>query len=74
MSILPGKRRLSHENDEIKELYRKFYGKPLSKLSEDMLHTSYGDKSGQLDGKFQVMQNKYNRLGCGFTLSVNLTA
>ncbi len=47
--------RLSHENEEIKDLYREFYGKPLSRLAEDMLHTSYGDKSGQLKGDFQVL-------------------
>lgn len=44
------KLRLSHENEEIKALYREFYGKPLSGLAEKMLHTSYRDKSGQLDG------------------------
>lgn len=42
--------RLSHENEEIKALYQEFYGKPLSELAEKMLHTSYVDKSGQLDG------------------------
>lgn len=42
--------RLSHENEEIKALYQEFYGKPLSELAEKMLHTSYADRSGQLDG------------------------
>ena len=43
--------RLSHENQEIKALYSEFYGKPLSELAEKMLHTSYTDKRGQLDGE-----------------------
>lgn len=42
--------RLSHENEEIKTLYREFYGKPLSELSERMLHTFYTEKSEMLDG------------------------
>lgn len=42
--------RESHENEEIKALYREFYGKPLSGLAEKMLHTFYTEKSGMLDG------------------------
>ena len=41
--------RLSHENAEIKELYREFYGEPLSELAEQMLHTAYFDRSGDID-------------------------
>lgn len=40
--------RSSHENEEIKALYEEFYGKPLSPLAEEMLHTSYSDKSSEL--------------------------
>ncbi|MCD7908261.1 MAG: [FeFe] hydrogenase, group A, partial [Clostridium sp.] len=40
--------RLSHENEEIKALYREFYGQPLSELAEQMLHTGYEDKSSLL--------------------------
>lgn len=40
--------RLSHENEEIKTLYQEFYGRPLSRLAEEMLHTSYYDKSEEL--------------------------
>ncbi len=40
--------RASHENEEIKELYREFYGQPLSELAEQMLHTGYEDKSREL--------------------------
>ena len=43
--------RTSHENKEIIELYRTFYGKPLSELAEQMLHTSYYDKSNDLGTK-----------------------
>nr|WP_294494961.1 [FeFe] hydrogenase, group A [uncultured Mediterraneibacter sp.] len=44
------KRRLSHENSQIKKLYAEFYGEPLSELAEKMLHTSYLDRSGDLRG------------------------
>ena len=37
--------RLSHENQELIEMYKEFYGKPLSELAEAMLHTSYHDCS-----------------------------
>lgn len=40
--------RNSHENQELLELYREFYGKPLSPLAEQMLHTLYEDRSGML--------------------------
>ena len=42
------KLRLSHENPEIKALYNDFYGKPLSELAEQMLHTVYQDRSGDI--------------------------
>lgn len=40
--------RLSHENEEIKQLYAEFYHKPLSELAEKMLHTMYTDRSADL--------------------------
>lgn len=40
--------RASHENDEIITLYEEFYGKPLSPLAEQMLHTFYYDRSADL--------------------------
>lgn len=40
--------RSSYENEEIKMLYNEFYEKPLSKLSEKMLHTSFVDRSYDL--------------------------
>ncbi len=33
--------RKSHENPEIKQLYKEFLGKPLSKVSHKLLHTQY---------------------------------
>lgn len=38
----------SHENPEIIALYDEFYEKPLSKLAEEMLHTSYHSRSDDL--------------------------
>lgn len=43
------KLRLSHENPEIQKLYQEFYGKPLGELAEQMLHTTYLDRSGDLN-------------------------
>ena len=37
--------RQSHKNPIIKKLYKEFLGKPLSKKSHELLHTSYKDKS-----------------------------
>ncbi|MDO5291766.1 MAG: [FeFe] hydrogenase, group A [bacterium] len=41
-------KRASYENMEIKALYEEFYQKPLSELSEELLHTSYVDRSESL--------------------------
>lgn len=41
-------KRASYENEEIKALYEEFYGKPLSELSEELLHTSFVDRSASL--------------------------
>ncbi len=40
--------RSSYENEEIKQLYKEFYKKPLSHLSEELLHTSFTDRSKDL--------------------------
>ncbi len=40
--------RSSYENEEIKELYKEFYDKPLSHLAEELLHTSFTDRSKDL--------------------------
>ena len=40
--------RASYENGEIKQLYSEFYDKPLSHLAEELLHTSFTDRSKDL--------------------------
>lgn len=40
--------RKSHDNPEIKQLYAEFYQEPASELAEEMLHTSYIDRSQEL--------------------------
>ena len=40
--------RNSHDNQEIQDLYRDFYGKPLSELAEQMLHTTYHSRAKDL--------------------------
>ncbi len=42
--------RLSHENPEIKAIYKEFLGYPNSPLSKKLLHTMYYDKSSLLGG------------------------
>ena len=54
--------RSSHENEEIKNLYKEFYKTPLSALAEEMLHTHYNDKSKLLGGK----KMKYRCSICGY--------
>lgn len=53
------KKRKSHENQEIIALYKEFYGKPLSPLAEEMLHTSYYDRSSELgDDQINIKNRK----------------
>jgi NADP-reducing hydrogenase subunit HndD len=37
--------RKSHENPSIGKIYKDFLGKPLGKLSHELLHTHYKDRS-----------------------------
>lgn len=57
--------RMSHENPEIKALYEDYYGKPLSKLAEKMLHTIYQDKSSEFTGGKKTME-KWKCSVCGY--------
>lgn len=41
--------RYPHENKDIVRIYDEFFGSPLSEKSEELLHTSYKDKSKILD-------------------------
>ena len=38
------KYRRSHENPIVKDIYKKYLGKPLSKKAEKLLHTKYKKK------------------------------
>lgn len=58
--------RNSHENEEIKILYKEFYGEPLSELAEKMLHTSYINRSEDLGGKNMSQSVKYRCSICGY--------
>ena len=59
--------RKSHENPEIIDIYKEFYDKPLSKLAEEMLHTSYEDKSEILNRKGEnKTMAKYVCTVCGY--------
>ena len=61
------KLRTSHENEELKTLYREFYKEPLSELAEKMLHTRYTDKSELLGGKKTMSGTvKYRCKVCGY--------
>ena len=40
--------RKSHDNTEIQQLYKDFYQEPMSDLAENMLHTTYIDRSKEL--------------------------
>ena len=37
--------RFSHENPEIKDIYKNFLIEPMSELSEELLHTSYKNRT-----------------------------
>ena len=56
--------RASDANEEIKALYQSFYGKPLSELAEELLHTTYTDRSRDLNQGERKM--KYRCKVCGY--------
>jgi len=65
------KNKISCDNKEIIELYKEFYGKQGSELAEQLLHTTYSDRSGDLDvesGKQKLI--KYRCKTCGATFEV----
>ena len=67
------KLRSSHENPEIKQLYQDFYGKPLSELAEEMLHTIYTDRSEDLRRGENKME-KFKCKVCGYIHEGELTS
>lgn len=52
--------RKSHENPEIQQLYKEFLGRPLSSLAEEMLHTFYIDRRGDLGNREKQQQKERN--------------
>ena len=58
--------RSSHENPEIKAVYEAFYGQPLSELAEQMLHTTYYDRSNIRKRKDETSMNKWKCKVCGY--------
>lgn len=58
--------RKSHENPDIKRIYEEFYGEPLSEMAEEMLHTSYEDKSKILKQKGENKMEKWKCTVCGY--------
>ena len=58
--------RSSHENPEIKAVYEAFYGQPLSELAEQMLHTTYYDRSDIRKRKDEKPMNKWKCKICGY--------
>ena len=54
--------RKSHENPDIKKVYEEFYGEPLGDMAEEMLHTSYVDRSDVICGdKAPEEANTFNK-------------
>ncbi|MBP1626051.1 MAG: hydrogenase, Fe-only [Holophagaceae bacterium] len=51
-----GTLRESHENQEVKELYRSFLGRPLSHLSHQLLHTDYVSRAKHLKVDPQALE------------------
>ncbi|UWD48309.1 iron hydrogenase small subunit [Clostridioides difficile] len=45
----------SYENPDIKQVYKEFYGSPLSDLAESMLHTEYNSKNYMLNN---ILENE----------------
>lgn len=57
--------KVSYKNPEIITLYQEFYGKPLSKLAEKLLHTQYIDRSQDLM-KGRRKMKKFKCKVCGY--------
>lgn len=58
--------RKSHENPDIQAVYQQFYHHPLSELAENMLHTTYQDRSGLLKSKGGSSMSKWVCKVCGY--------
>lgn len=58
--------RKSHENAELRKVYEEFYGAPLSALAEEMLHTSYQDRSDLFHKGGKETMKKWKCKVCGY--------
>lgn len=58
--------RKSHENAELRKVYEEFYGAPLSALAEEMLHTSYKDRSDLFHKGGKETMKKWKCKVCGY--------
>lgn len=58
--------RSSHKNPEIKEVYKDFYGHPLSQLAERMLHTTYQDRSDLIHQEGEKSVKEWTCSTCGY--------
>ncbi|WP_003540305.1 [FeFe] hydrogenase, group A [Desulfotomaculum nigrificans] len=45
------KKRLSHENQEVIQIYQNYFEHPMSELAEELLHTEYTDRGKHLTAK-----------------------
>lgn len=53
--------RFSHDNPDIKRIYEDFLKKPLSLTAEELLHTTYQDRSGDLHENPAIYENAYQK-------------
>ena len=49
--------KVSNRNTELTAMYEEFYGEPLSELAEQLLHTSYHDRSADLGEPVETYQH-----------------
>ena len=56
----------AEEEAERQQLYKEFYGEPLSELAEEMLHTIYQDRSSDLNQGGSTKMEKWKCKVCGY--------
>ncbi|WP_312560345.1 iron hydrogenase small subunit, partial [Anaerospora sp.] len=50
------KKRLSYKNEEIRQVYQSYLEHPMSEKAEQLLHTHYTDRSGNLTAKKRLVK------------------
>lgn len=63
--------RFSHENPDIKRIYEDFLKKPLSLTAEELLHTTYQDRSGDLHEEPVIYEDVYQKQVVNINSEVN---